>query len=280
VAVGKFRHDIEKYVEAIEAYKMALDADPDNAEAHYYLGKAYHDKGMYDEAIREYKNALQIDPDNAEARNALGLGRWTFGGSIGTSPPVDTLNEYLSQKFPSEAHAPGSKFEFNPGMTTGVWVGRRVSSRFGVRVELGSFSSKTSGTLYDDYVDDWGHLWEQYIDKNWKLTVRPVIFFGTLKLSPAYVGMGVGVFPTKLKVDWEREEYVDGFLWDTAPGSDSESDSPTGLVLLAGFQFGGTRTSLNLEVRYIFGAKAKLKDFGAEVDLSGFQLVGGAGFKF
>ena len=58
--------------EAMVHYQMALEINPDYAEAHYNLGYALLKMGNVDEAIAHFQKALQIKPDYAEAHNNLG----------------------------------------------------------------------------------------------------------------------------------------------------------------------------------------------------------------
>jgi tetratricopeptide (TPR) repeat protein len=57
--------------EAIEYYRMALEFEPDFAEAHYNLGLALVGRGRVDEAIEHYRMALEFKPDYADAHNNL-----------------------------------------------------------------------------------------------------------------------------------------------------------------------------------------------------------------
>jgi tetratricopeptide (TPR) repeat protein len=58
--------------EAMVHYQMALEINPDYAEAHYNLGYALLKMGNVDEAIAHFQKALQINPDYADAHNNLG----------------------------------------------------------------------------------------------------------------------------------------------------------------------------------------------------------------
>ncbi len=85
---GFIHSDSGMYLEAIEAYKQAIQIKPDFAEAHNNLGTTYYDSGMYLEAIEAYKQAIQVKPDYAEAHNNLGLaygrsGMYQDQGAIG-----------------------------------------------------------------------------------------------------------------------------------------------------------------------------------------------------
>jgi len=156
----------------------------------------------------------------------------------------------------------GTDLEFKAGMMYGLALGYDLPARFGLRLEYNSFESKTSDVLWADPTTR--------IDLEYKLTVTPLLLSLTYGFSPFYVGAGVGSFST---------EYQYGVLIDTTLISESDSDSPTGLVLLAGFGFGGEPIFLNLEARYVVGTKAKLEDADTEVDLSGLQLSLLAGLK-
>ncbi|MFQ6067575.1 MAG: outer membrane beta-barrel protein [bacterium] len=140
----------------------------------------------------------------------------------------------------------GTDLEFKAGAMYGLVLGYDLPARFGLRLEYNSFESKTSDE-----------------EQDFKLTVTPMMLSLIYGFSPAYIGAGVGLFSTEFK--------------DTY--GDSDSDSPTGLVLLGGFGFGDRPIFLNLEARYVVGTKPKLEDFGTEVDLSGLQLGLLAGLK-
>ncbi len=171
----------------------------------------------------------------------------------------------------------GADLELKAGTMYGLALGYDLPARFGLRLEYGSFESKTSDTIFEEE-DPWRYLTEL----EFKLTVTPMIFSLIYGFSPAYIGAGVGSFPTEVKFTGTLERYYEGSFDSSESISESDSDSPTGLVLLAGFGFGGEPIFLNLEARYIVGTKAKLEDpdFDTEVDLSGLQLGLLAGFKF
>ncbi|KJU86910.1 conserved hypothetical protein, membrane [Candidatus Magnetobacterium bavaricum] len=69
-----FCYDQLKNISAAELhYKMAIELDPNFAEAHNNLGALYHSIGNTYEAIKEYQNALKIKPDYVEALENLRL---------------------------------------------------------------------------------------------------------------------------------------------------------------------------------------------------------------
>jgi TolB-like protein/Flp pilus assembly protein TadD len=47
---------------AEQAFRRALDLDPDNAEIHFYFGQLLAALGRFDEALRELKTARQLEP--------------------------------------------------------------------------------------------------------------------------------------------------------------------------------------------------------------------------
>lgn len=195
------------------------------------------------------------------------------GGISYYSPGFGKINDY----FDEQNDRRGTNLEFKAGMMYGFALGYEVNPRFRLRLEYNGFKSRTR----DSYWVDHGLSRMDYWDEYWKLTVLPVILFGIYKFSLFYIGAGVGLYPTMFKLDYSHEQYLEGILEDGWSGSISDSDKPTGLVLLVGFEFGGKPILLNLEIRYIVGTKAKLEDFGTEVDLSGlqFSLLGGFEFK-
>jgi tetratricopeptide (TPR) repeat protein len=51
--------------------QKAVALNPDDSEGHYYLGLLYSDQGKYEPAIAEFQKALDIDPQYEEATKAL-----------------------------------------------------------------------------------------------------------------------------------------------------------------------------------------------------------------
>lgn len=168
------------------------------------------------------------------------------------------------------------EFEFKAGMIYGLALGLDLGPRFGLRLEHNRFESKTS----DNYRYYWG-AWETNWDEDFKLTVTPVILSLLYGFSPFHIGAGVGSFSTKVKNTWEWGDSLGGFLVNSGSGAFSDSDSPIGVVLLAGLGFERDPVFLNLEARYVVGTKAKLElgEWHTEVDLSGLQVSLIARFK-
>ena len=64
---------VASYAGEIEDAKEYVRNNPDDADAHFYLGNAYGRSGKYEEAIKSFKQALRIDPDYALAHCKLGV---------------------------------------------------------------------------------------------------------------------------------------------------------------------------------------------------------------
>ena len=72
MATGMDLHDSGKLDEAIEAYRRAIDTDPNFVIAHNNLGMVYIDKEELPHAVAALKRAIKVDPAYAEAYNNLG----------------------------------------------------------------------------------------------------------------------------------------------------------------------------------------------------------------
>jgi tetratricopeptide (TPR) repeat protein len=55
-----------EFTDAMTAYRLELDANPNNAVAHRRLGDLYSQEGRLDESLAEYAAALLIDPRDAD----------------------------------------------------------------------------------------------------------------------------------------------------------------------------------------------------------------------
>jgi tetratricopeptide (TPR) repeat protein len=61
-----------KLDQALNAAKQVLEAEPDDSEAHYYLGAIYWTDGVKGLAREQFSEAIRLAPDYAEAHTALG----------------------------------------------------------------------------------------------------------------------------------------------------------------------------------------------------------------
>lgn len=69
--------------EAMAHFRKALEIKPNHAEVHYRMGLALADKGRLAEAITFYRKALLLKPDYAEARQHLDKAIEANGGKTG-----------------------------------------------------------------------------------------------------------------------------------------------------------------------------------------------------
>ena len=58
---------------ALVSYRLVLQRDDLNVEAHNNLGVLYRDKGLFDDAVKHFERAIAINPSYARARNDLGV---------------------------------------------------------------------------------------------------------------------------------------------------------------------------------------------------------------
>jgi tetratricopeptide (TPR) repeat protein len=59
--------DPATYGQAVEAYREALVADPDFADAHCNLGAVFYNRGDREDARRHFERCLRLDPGHVEA---------------------------------------------------------------------------------------------------------------------------------------------------------------------------------------------------------------------
>src|SRR5512137_1845204 len=62
----------ERWDEAVQYWKKALEQDPGSAAAHNNLAVACEKRGAWEEARKEYEEALRLDPANAAIRDNYG----------------------------------------------------------------------------------------------------------------------------------------------------------------------------------------------------------------
>jgi superkiller protein 3 len=61
------------YYEAVNAYRKAIDLDPQAVEARMGLGEVYEDKGLWKEAIEEYRKVIDADSKHTGAMYNLAV---------------------------------------------------------------------------------------------------------------------------------------------------------------------------------------------------------------
>jgi len=65
-------YDLGKYLDAIKVLELQLALSKTDEETYYWMGRCFEKLDKREEAIQNYQMALQIDPDYAEAKDALG----------------------------------------------------------------------------------------------------------------------------------------------------------------------------------------------------------------
>jgi tetratricopeptide (TPR) repeat protein len=73
IAAGSKLHTAKKFNEAVASYEKAIQADPTQKTAYYYMGLSYYELAKYPEAEQACLNALKLDPNGADARYMLAL---------------------------------------------------------------------------------------------------------------------------------------------------------------------------------------------------------------
>lgn len=81
MAEGAKRHQEQKYTDAIEQYRKAIDTDPTQKNAYYNMGLAYYALEKYPETEQACLRALKVDPGFTDAQYMLALayvqqGKW------------------------------------------------------------------------------------------------------------------------------------------------------------------------------------------------------------
>ncbi len=64
---------LNDYPDAIKWLEKAVEAEPKNKEAWYFLGRAYYTRSRISEARKTFLKVLELDPRDAKAENNLGL---------------------------------------------------------------------------------------------------------------------------------------------------------------------------------------------------------------
>lgn len=90
---------LDRYDDAIEAYRQALRIDPKNAGCWLGLGLSYFDLKHYDDAIAAFRQAIRIDPKDAGVWYVLGL---TYILTRNRSAALDVVTE-LRSLYPAKA---------------------------------------------------------------------------------------------------------------------------------------------------------------------------------
>ena len=71
--LGVLLKNQQRYEEAEQAYRQAIELDPNYAKAYYNLGILLDDQQRYDEAEQVFRQTIELDPEYAWAYNHLGI---------------------------------------------------------------------------------------------------------------------------------------------------------------------------------------------------------------
>ncbi|HXE42985.1 MAG TPA: tetratricopeptide repeat protein, partial [Candidatus Baltobacteraceae bacterium] len=63
--------NMEKWSQAVQSYRIALQIDPNHDSVHIRLATALQRAGRQDEAIQEYQEALRLNPNDLVAAQQL-----------------------------------------------------------------------------------------------------------------------------------------------------------------------------------------------------------------
>ena len=70
-AAGKLFGQRQRYADAAEAFGLALEQRPDDAEAYFWMGAAYARLGRHADAVGAWRSAARLDPEGEQGRAAL-----------------------------------------------------------------------------------------------------------------------------------------------------------------------------------------------------------------
>jgi len=70
---GKSAIQAKAWQAAIKSFSKVVVREPNNADAHNYLGYAHRNLGKMDESFRQYNLALKLDPDHKGANEYIGV---------------------------------------------------------------------------------------------------------------------------------------------------------------------------------------------------------------
>jgi Flp pilus assembly protein TadD len=69
---GKKALESQEWKKAIDLLSKAVQAEPNNADAHNFLGYAYRKTGKFDASFAQYNEALKLNPNHKNAHEYIG----------------------------------------------------------------------------------------------------------------------------------------------------------------------------------------------------------------
>jgi tetratricopeptide (TPR) repeat protein len=96
---------LDDYPDAIKWLEKAVEFDPKNKDAWYYLGRAYYTNARLLEALRAFQRVLDLDPHDVKAENNLGL---IFESSAQPDAAIDSYTKAIDwdQRSPHPSEQP------------------------------------------------------------------------------------------------------------------------------------------------------------------------------
>jgi tetratricopeptide (TPR) repeat protein len=91
--LGRANSELQRYPEAVAAYRKDISLDPDDPYAFTNLGNAFRNEGRYYDAMRAYRDALRRKPDCVRSWHNLGLTYFNLKGVAGVTQALDRLRQ-------------------------------------------------------------------------------------------------------------------------------------------------------------------------------------------
>ena len=101
LANGKKFYNQGKYAKAMQEFNKAVEADPRNQEAHYYLGQCYQKLGYYKESVPEFK--LSLEEENAD-KSFLSRIRFSLAYSLEMTGDLDNSERQYELAYTLDPH--------------------------------------------------------------------------------------------------------------------------------------------------------------------------------
>lgn len=113
-----YEQKLDKFKQAEENYRRALELNPESGEYHYHLGATLAKQQRWKEAVASLEKSLQLDPTRAEAQLRLGMAleqleqfdraQEVYGQAIRTDPRLPEAYNALGnlyRRFEQYSHA-------------------------------------------------------------------------------------------------------------------------------------------------------------------------------
>ena len=95
---GVLAYNKKEFNQALTALQEAIKAQPQNAEAHYYLGLTQIELGQYPEALASLQRSLQLDPKRTTIHFDLGITSFKMGKYAQALQEFRTAEQYQPER--------------------------------------------------------------------------------------------------------------------------------------------------------------------------------------